>query len=276
MSVHLDITKHNAQPPLTKGIGEWVFALFLFAGYYKADPRLSFIQTHIDLTLLFLALSFLVFLYRLLRKPFAQRVPIGFVKVAAFFLLLAACFLGGLLITQSKGYGLDKTLRFIVLTGWAFFGTAFLITDFQSLRRFSWAVITISTMMAIDALLNYPGVGRISFVGVLGSNYIALARACGLGLLTSLVFLLPTERRLLAKLSLWIIAVLQAGGTLSAGARGPVLVLVVSLLLFFALSVGGFPYLKVDRFSWKLGVVLFNRDGSRWHCRSKDFRYIVF
>ena len=236
---------------------EWLFALFLFAGYYKADPRLAFIQTHIDLTLLFLILSFLMFLYRLLRKPFAQRVPIGFVKEAAFFLLLAACFLGGLLITQSKGYGLDKTLRFIVLTGWAFFGTAFLITDYLSLRRFSWAVVIISTMMAIDALLNYPGVGKVSFVTALGSNYIALARASGFGLLATLAFLLPTERRLLAKLCLWVVAILQTLAALSAGARGPVLALAVSLLCFFALSVRGFPHLKVERFSWRLGMVLF-------------------
>jgi len=236
---------------------EWLFALFLFAGYYKADPRLAFIQTHIDLTLLFLILSFLMFLYRLLRKPFAQRVPIGFVKEAAFFLLLAACFLGGLLITQSKGYGLDKTLRFIVLTGWAFFGTAFLITDYLSLRRFSWAVVIISTMMAIDALSNYPGVGRVSFVTALGSNYIALARGGGFGLLATLAFLLPTERRLLARLTLWAMAALQVLAALTAGARGPVLALILSFMFFFVLSVRGFPQLRIERFALRFGVLTF-------------------
>jgi len=257
VAADLTIPKRSMRATLAMGVGEWFFALFLFAGYYKADPRLAFIQRHIDLTLLFLILSFLMFYYRLLKRSFALKIPISFVKIAVFFLFLAACLFGGLLISQSISYGLDKALRFVAVTGWAFFGTAFLITDFQSLRRFSWAVVTVSTVMAIDALLNYPGVGKVSFVAALGSNYIALARACGLGLLTSLVFLLPTERRLLAKLSLWIMAVLQAGGALSAGARGPVLALVVSLLVFFALSVRGFPYLKVDRFSWKLGVVLF-------------------
>jgi len=256
MITHLAITKYNARAPIPKGLGEWFFALFLFAGYYKADPRFAFIQTYIDLTLLFLFLSFLVFLRRLLKEPFVQKMPAGFVKVATFFLLLAACLLGGLFITQSEGYGFDKTVRFIVLTGWAFFGTAFLITDYLSLRSFSWAVVTISTMMAIDALLNYPGVGKIGFVTALGSNYIALARAGGLGLLATLVFLLPTERKPLAKCCLWGIAVLQTWATLSAGARGPVLALVISLLVFFALSVWGFPHLKVERFSLKLSMVL--------------------
>jgi O-antigen ligase len=253
---HLTIPKRSLWATLVKGIGEWFFALFLFAGYYKADPRLAFIQTHLDLTLLFLILSFLVFLHRLLRKPFAQKIPAGFIKVAALFLLLASCLLGGLLISQSTGYGLDKTLRFIVLIGWAFFGTAFLITDFQSLRRFSWAVVIIATVMAIDALLNYPGVGKVAFVSALGSNYIALARAGGFGLLTTLTFLLPTERRPLVRLSLWVMAALQLWATLSAGARGPVLALILAFLFFFALSARGFPRLRIDRFALRLGVVM--------------------
>jgi O-antigen ligase len=254
---HLAIPKRSLRATLAKGIGGWFFALFLFAGYYKADPRLAFIQAHLDLTLLFMILSFLVFFHRLLRKPFAQKMPAGFIKVAALFLLLTSCFLGGLLISQSTGYGLDKTLRFIVLTGWAFFGTAFLITDFQSLRRFSWAVVIIATVMAIDALLNYPGVGKVAFVSALGSNYIALARAGGFGLLTTLAFLLPTERGPLVRLSLWVMVALQFWATLSAGARGPVLALIFTFLVFFALSVQGFIRLKVDRFAWRLGIVVF-------------------
>jgi len=257
MFARLAVLKRSLRTTLALGIGEWFFALFLFAGYYKADPRLSFIQRYIDLTLLFLLLSFLVFLYRLLRGFLTQKVPAGFVKVAIFYLLLASCFLGGLLITQGEGYGFDKAMRFVMLTGWAFFGTAFLITDYLSLRRFSWAIVIISTVMAIDALSNYPGVGKVSFVTALGSNYIALARAGGFGLLATLAFLLPTERRPLAKLCLWVMAILQTLATLSAGARGPVLALGVSLLCFFALSVRGFPHLRVDRFSWRLGVVLF-------------------
>jgi len=256
MFARLAVLKRSLRTTLALGIGEWFFALFLFAGYYKADPRLSFIQRYIDLTLLFLLLSFLVFLYRLLRGFLTQKVPAGFVKVAIFYLLLASCFLGGLLITQGEGYGFDKAMRFVMLTGWAFFGTAFLITDYLSLRRFSWAIVIISTVMAIDALSNYPGVGKVSFVTALGSNYIALARAGGFGLLANLAFLLPTERKLLIKLCLWITAVLQLWATLSAGARGPVLTLLLSFLVFFTLSVRGFPHLKVDRFAWRLSIVV--------------------
>lgn len=236
---------------------EWTFALFLFAGYYKADPRLGFIQTHIDITLLFLIFSILAFFLYSVRKSFKIKMPLGFTKVAALFLLLTACLLGGLLYTQNRQYGFDKALRFIFLTGWAFFGSALLILDFLSLRRFSWALVTISTVMAIDAILSYPRVGQVGFVTAFGSNYLALARASGLGLLANVVFLLPIERRPLVRLLLWIVAALQLWAALSAGGRGPVLALILSFLLFFALSVQGFPRLRIDRFALRLGVLAF-------------------
>lgn len=238
-------------------LGEWAFALFLFAGYYKVDPRLGFIQTHIDITLLFLIFSILAFFLYGVRKSFKIKMPLGFTKVAALFLLLTACLLGGLLYTQSRQYGFDKALRFIFLTGWAFFGSALLILDFLSLRRFSWALVTISTVMAIDAIPSHPGVGQVGFVTAFGSNYLALARASGLGLLANVVFLLPIERRPLVRLLLWIVAALQLWAALSAGGRGPVLALVLSFLLFFALSVRGFPRLRIDHFALRLGVLAF-------------------
>lgn len=255
MTAERNIQACGVLASLIRSAGEWLFALFLFAGYYKADPRLSFIQTRIDITLLFLILSFLVFFHHALRKMFAQRIPSSFTKVATLFLLLEICLLAGLLYTQSRQYALDKTLRFIFLTGWAFWGAVLLIQNVLSLRRFSWALVAISTAMAIDALLRYPGVGQVSFITAFGSNYIALARANGLGLLTTVIFLLPTERRPWVKLCLWGVATLQLWATLSAGARGPVLSLIFSFLLFFLLSMRCFPRLKINRFALRLGIV---------------------
>mgnify|MGYP005842706913 CR=1 FL=1 len=255
MTVARSTPVRRSRTPIMRILGEWAFALFLFAGYYKADPRLGFIQTHIDITLLFLILSVQAFFLHGVRKSFKIKMPLGFTKVAALFLLLTACLLGGLLYTQSRQYGFDKALRFIFLTGWAFFGSALLILDFLSLRRFSWALVTISTVMAIDALLKYSGLGQVSFVTAFESNYIALARASGLGLLATVVFLLPTERRPLVRLLLWIAAALQLWAALSAGARGPVLALILSFLLFFALSVRGFLRLRIEHFALRLGVL---------------------
>jgi len=243
----------RSRTSLINNVGEWFFVLFLFAGYYKADPRLAFVQRHIDITLLFLILSFLVFFHRMVRKSFTLKISKSFIKIAILFFLFTACLFGGLLYTQSWQYGLNKALRFIFLTGWAFFGAGLLVTDILSLRRFSWALVTISTVMAIDALLNYPGVGKIALVTALGSNYIGLARACGLGLLTIIFFFLPTERKPLMKLFLAVIAALQLWAMLASGARGPVLSFALSLTLIFVLSLR-LPSLKIDRFALRLGL----------------------
>lgn len=54
MTVARSTPVRRSRTPIMRILGEWVFVCFLFAGYYKADPRLGFIQTHIDITLLFL------------------------------------------------------------------------------------------------------------------------------------------------------------------------------------------------------------------------------
>ncbi|MDI6698941.1 MAG: O-antigen ligase family protein [Candidatus Saccharicenans sp.] len=237
-------------------IAEWLFALFLFAGYYKADRRVAFIQNHIDITILFLILSFCVLFYRMLKTKFALRTPIGFNKVAVLFILLILSLVGSLLYTDSRQYGYDKVFRFIFITGWAFFGAGLLITDFHSLKRFSWATVVISTLMAIDALANYQAIGRVGFITALGSNYIALARACGLGFLVTVAFILPIKKSPLMNPILWIMAVLQLWAALIAGARGPVLALILSLALFLILSVNGRPFIRIDRYAIRLGVVI--------------------
>ena len=100
----------------------WLFTLFLFAGYYKADPRLGFIQHHMDITLLFLVLSGLAFVFRWLKSGLHYSLPRSFIRIAFLFLLLAVILVTGALWSGSRGYGLEKAARFCVLTGWAFLG----------------------------------------------------------------------------------------------------------------------------------------------------------
>lgn len=236
-------------------LGEWFFAFFLFAGYYKADPRIAFIQSRIDITVFFLILSFVVFVYRALVMPYTLLLPRRFAKVTVFFLLLVACIIGSLFYSESAQYGYEKALRFAILTGWAFFGAGFLISDLSSLKRFSWAILTISTMMGIDAIASFPGIGHFGFIRALGSNYIALARASGLGLLILVTFLLPIEQRPLWKLLLCGLWTLQLWATMSAGARGPVMALILSLALFIALSIRNFPRIRIERYALRFGII---------------------
>jgi len=236
------------------GVGPWLFALFLFAGYYKADPRLGFIQHYVDITLLFLFLSGLAFVFRWLKWGLHYSLPRSFARIALLFLLLAVIIVAGALWSGSRGYGLEKAAKFCVLTVWAFWGGALLITDFRAVRSFAWAVATIATVMAIDGILKSPDSRQ--FITAFGSNYIALARGGGFGLLATVGFLLSTESKRVVRLWLWVIAVLQLWATLSAGARGPVLALILSFLVYFAVSLRGFPPLKAERFAVRLGVLI--------------------
>lgn len=235
------------------GVGGWLFALFLFAGYFKADPRLKFIQERVDLTLFFFALSLVVSSYRALR--YGCKVPKSFLRAFFLFSILAVYFMVGLLWTQSQGYGFDKVWRFIVLTGWAFVESIFVSSGFSSFKRFFWALTTVAAVMAIDALMRWRGFGRIAFVTAFGSNYIALARAGGLGFLTATGLLLPLGQKRTVRFILWIAAFLCLWAALSAGARGPVLALFVSSLLFLVTGLRGLRLL-MDRFTLRLGVVL--------------------
>ena len=62
--------------------GEIFFALFLVAGYFKADHRFMFIQSYFDITLLFLFLSFFAFIKRLLKSGFTYKIPDNFGTIA--------------------------------------------------------------------------------------------------------------------------------------------------------------------------------------------------
>ncbi|MEM1589752.1 MAG: O-antigen ligase family protein [Thermoproteota archaeon] len=212
-------------------IGIWLFVLFLFAGAYKADPRVAFIQERIDITLLFMSLSLLVSLYLLLKNQLVLRLPARFIKIAFLFTLLAIWLASGLLYSDSKQYGNEKVLKFII-TGWSLFGVAFLIIDFRSLLSFSWSIAVLSTIMAYDASVNYLRSEGGLFVTAFSSNYIALSRIAGFGFLVITMFLLPVERRKTIRLGLWGLAIWHLWTLLTSGARGPVIALPLSFLIF--------------------------------------------
>ncbi len=247
--------KHHIE--LSTIYGVWFFVLFLFAGNYKADPFLAHIQQKIDLTLLFFLLSFLSFLYYWFKKRLHMTVPYIFGPISFLFFLLATILLSGTLLNGSTGYGFQKAVRFIILTGWAFIGPPLLIRDSEAFRHFAWALTIIAFIMALDALTRYFVMKQVFFLTAFGSTYIALGRDAGLGLLTSMLFLLPIVRKPIIYFFLWIMMAFQFWAMLRAGARGPVFALIFSLLIFFVISVhGNFLHFKIDSFAWRLSVLV--------------------
>ena len=236
--------------------GEVFFAFFLVAGYFKADPRFIFIQSYFDITLLFLFLSFFAFTKRLLNSGFTYKIPKNFVILSGLFFGMAAVILLGLMYTPSKVHSLDKALRFIFITGWAFFGAILLIRNIDSLKRFLSTLITIAVFMAIDAALNSYNLKAGRFVTAFGSNYIALARISGVALLAVISIMLIDAKGKIAKIGLWIVGLLLLWSLMAAGARGPIIAFGLSMVIFLLWSIWIIPEIRIERFGLKLGITM--------------------
>ncbi|MCS7305979.1 MAG: D-glucuronyl C5-epimerase family protein [Thermoguttaceae bacterium] len=169
-----------------------------------------------------------------------------------FFLMLGLGFGGNILLRPTGEYGIEKTLKFLTLTGWAFLGAPLLIYDYCSLRRFGWALLAISTLMSLDSLWHWQGPGEIAFARAFGSNYIALGRITGLGLLTIVFFLLPTEQKRWRRMALVGISGLLLWAELTAGARGPILAMVLSVIGVVAVELLYSSFQKIDRFTLRV------------------------
>ncbi len=211
---------------------EIFFALFLTAGFYKADPRVP-IPEYLDLTVLFGSLVVISILYRILRQ--GLKIPALPSKAIVPYLGLALMMLGSLLYTDATSYGTEKFLRFVTITALATFAPLFLFINLAAVRRFFYTLIIISTTMAVEAIFSSEG---SFFRTAFGSNYIALARVTGMSLLAISLYFVIVGSALKKKLFWIAVATVNLVGLLAAGARGPVIALVVTIVTIIFLSWG--------------------------------------
>lgn len=224
--------------------GEFLFALFLFAGYFKSV--LTFVP--VDLTVLLMIITFLIAMKRLYE---GHRVYIKPIILWLLFIIFAAA---SLLYTHESammtGVAIDKFLRLAVISTWCFVAPFLLFRDKESVRKFVWGVIGLGIVMGAASF--FPSQNQAGFVEVFGSNYQALSRIAGS---TSLVFLgvflfSKTSFKvrfvsLLASLLL-IIPMLVSGGRLTA-----VIYLVIAVgifpIMFFEVNIRKKTYIVYKR-----------------------------
>ncbi|MCK4394313.1 O-antigen ligase family protein [Candidatus Bipolaricaulota bacterium] len=213
-------------------IPEVAFGLFLLAGFYKADPSIP-LPVYIDLTVLFGVLAVIGIVIRISRSGYKiQRIPNKFFLP---YLGLVLLMLASLLYTGAPNYGTSKFLRFSIITALATFGPIFLFTTPDRFKRFLYTLIVVSTAMVLDSYMaSSPG---FQFHMAFGSNYIALARITGITVLLAIYYFIMLATRLKGRL-FWIALVLiNLFGLLYAGARGPVVALVLTIGFITLLSV---------------------------------------
>lgn len=214
---------------------ELLFVLFLFAGLYKADPRLAWVP--IDLTAMFFGLSVISGLVIIARKGIAFKR-----KAFVLFLLyiVFACFvLLSYLWTPGKLYSTQKLLYIWTLVLWSLAAPALIISvDPARLKRLGITYIFLSLIVAIEAITQYLLTGG-GFISVFGSNYLGMGRVIGLAFLVIVAYFIFEARNNYEKLLALSIASLYLWLMLIGGGRGPFLAASLSALipLFFAIHV---------------------------------------
>ncbi len=198
---------------------EAVFILFLFAGTFKEAPSFSFIPG--DATVLFLLISGIAGLSIFCRK---NRISIYVVQLIVLYFTFSLLCLASLVYTTAVSYGLEKTLRFIIITGWSFLGAVLLIDNETRRKRFLFLFIAFALFLSGGAVYDLF-VQPDSYGGFLSSfsaRYTTIGRITGSAFLICLGLLLFMEAKS-KRLLIGISGLLLFFMTFASGGRAPVI-----------------------------------------------------
>lgn len=221
---------------LTLGFGETLLALFLTAGYVKADPSLAWIPG--DLTVILAAALTIVLVRSFIRDH--GRVSVVSIEV----LLLFALMLAGVFNMDWQAYGSEKLDRFYTLTLLAAIAPMFLVLQEQQLVRFFNALTVLGLGMsaaALATLISNPS--HLLRVTAFGSNTIALGRAAGAAAVWLVI--LNSQKRLASPLATVLLLILGVA-LVASGSRGPLIATVVAATAVY-LSPGEQRYARTLR-----------------------------
>ncbi len=209
---------------------EIFLALYLTAGVYKADPRLSFLSKFLDLTVLFESLTILGVLYSILKKRIKYFFFPKGILLAYIFLIFLGIF--SLFYTLAPIYGTDKILRFIFITSPGFFLSGNLFQNRETYVRFIFVFIILAIIMTFDIITGGLTPGEVSFREALGSNYLAVGRISGIAVIFSLSLLFMIKK-VFYKICLIFLMGIFTFSMFVSGGRGPLLAFILSVLFIF-------------------------------------------
>lgn len=214
---------------------ELYFALYLTAGVYKADPRLSFINNILDLTIFFEVLTLLGIIYLFLKRK--SKIFFPPLKIFLPYMFFACLVTSGLLHTSAPNYGIDKALRFLLITTPSFFVPLMIFRNKDTYKRFMFFFVILSIAMTLDIITGGLSVGSMSFKEAFGSNYLAVGRISGLAILYSSIFLIMSKK-FLYRILHFIFLIAFTFNIFISGGRGPLISLgfCISFLFFYLLS----------------------------------------
>ena len=218
------------------------FVLFVFAGLFKADPRLEWVP--VDLTGLFLVVNIAQGLMLFIK----HECRVSEYSSKLFILYLAFCIwvLCSLLWTLSEEYALLKTGYLWTLGLWSISAPLFIISrEWVRLKRLAFIFFLFSVFVSIEIVFVYFGDG--GGVSVFGSTYLGIGRFIGLSLTVLIAYFLIYATRSYQKVISVFFALFFFWILIIGGGRGPflsVMLAIVPLVLY-----GGKNKTSINKFS---------------------------
>jgi O-antigen ligase len=219
--------------PLGLGLFIWpevTLGLYVNAGLFKADPRLSSLSSLIDFTLVLGAVLGAVVVYRLVLR----RERIFWNREMSLSLAFVSVILVGLTYTPAGSYGTDKALRFVLLTMLAFFTPTVVIRSYQSVWLFFCGWLGFATLLAAEAL---GQIGTGQRLSAFNATTISMSRTVGVAIIILLFAVLMGQVsrhwQILAAVGLVFMMLVLVG----SGSRGPLLMLVATVIFTIGVSI---------------------------------------
>lgn len=199
-----------------------LYAGFVFAGYFKADPRLDWVRVDVTLLLGFLVAMTCIFSLSRANLLISRRA----VEVAGLFALLAIPMLWA---PPTSEYGVVKVARLFSITFLAILAPIILIRRPKDALSFINAFLIVGLILAFDALITgrtaseYEGAQLVAS----GSGPIALGRAAGQALVITVIAMATRSMNVVLGTAF---AVVLAMALISSGSRGPLLAAAIAAI----------------------------------------------
>lgn len=235
---------------------ELTFVLFLFAGLFKADPRLQWVP--IDITALFFGLSIICGLVICAKKGFVFNYKA--LILVLLYLFFASFVVMSYLWTPSKVYSTQKVLYISTLILWSLVAPAIIISHEPSrIKRLAVTFFVLSLIVVLEVLRQYFFVNERGFINIFGSTYLGSGQTIGLAFLLLISYSLFWSRNAFRKLITFILICLYFGALLVGGGRGPFVaaLLCVIIPLVFSLRLNlGKKTLTIKRYIKPAGTII--------------------
>jgi len=202
--------------------GEVFFALYVIAGAYKSIIPL---QEKIDLTLLFMIISFAIAIKRLIKEPILNK---GQIKVIFLYGIFYFILIFSLFYTPSEIYAKDKITKMFFLVGWNVLGTLILLKSDKSILRFLITILIISLIMSINIFFEFLKTGTMDFIEIESTNYLSYTILC---------YFFLKSKNYISSIFSFLLLLFMSFACLVSGARSTFITLILCLLVIFIILI---------------------------------------